>query len=208
MSNRKWTGQVWVLAAALVAAGVLAAPANASPIRFDNPAGPGHFVWGGVVGDFDRLLDIRSPASAQPAPATGPGVFSHTTTLPSVVGVGEAGDGLQLDATYSYYATGVDAGELIPSGLPWGAEGTVYFEGGYTNLPEGVETYLGMRFDLGGGYQHGWVGVVRTGPELDAFAWGYETEVGVPVPAGAPEPGTLALLAMGAVGVLRRRRGA
>ena len=94
----------------------------------------------------------------------------------------------------------------MASGLPRATLGCVYFEGGYTNLPEGVEPYLGIRFDLGGGYQHSWLGVVHTGPELDAFAWGYETEVGVPIPAGVPEPGTLAALAVGAAALLGRRR--
>ena len=65
-------------------------------------------------------------------------------------------------------------------GLPWGTVGCVYFDDGYTDLAEGAETYLGIRFDLGGGNQRGWLGVVRMGPELDALAWGYEMEPEVP----------------------------
>jgi hypothetical protein len=55
-------------------------------------------------------------------------------------------------------------------------------------LPEGVETYLGVSFDLGAGTQYGWIGVVRNAAMLDAFAWGYETDPGVPIAAGAWPP--------------------
>ncbi len=47
-----------------------------------------------------------------------------------------------------------------------------------------------------------WVRVVRTGMELDAFAWGYESEPGVSVAAGAgaevniPTASELGLFAM------------
>ena len=78
-------------------------------------------------------------------------------------------------------------------------------------LPEGQPAYLGVRFDQGAGWQYAWIGVVRnpdgTDPALvDAFAWGHETTPGVSIPAGAPEPASLALLAFGAVAALRRRR--
>lgn len=42
--------------------------------------------------------------------------------------------------------------------------------------------------------------------ELDAFAWGYETDPDVPIAAGIPEPGTLAALALGAAAALAGRR--
>ncbi len=77
----------------------------------------------------------------------------------------------------------------------------------------GVPSYMGVRFsfesassDTPTSYHYGWIGVVRVGTyDLDAFAWGYETEPGVPIIAGIPAPGTLAALAFGAV-VTRRGR--
>ena len=49
------------------------------------------------------------------------------------------------------------------------------------------------------GVHYGWVAVERDyGIWLDAFAWGYETEAGTPIQAGAvPAPGTLAALVFG-----------
>ncbi len=201
-------------AAALAAAAVIAAgtQAYASPVRFDNPAGAGHFDWNASAGH--EALNILDDAASQPS-----GVLFDVGTFVrySYPGYGETveagGPNRILGITISYYTrlSGVDAGELIPPGAPGASFGGAGFIDvtypGYEGslLSEGQQTYLGVRFDQGGGNQYGWIGVVRTGLELDAFAWGYETEVGVPVPAGAPEPGTLALLALGAGAALRRR---
>jgi len=197
-------------AAQALAAGVAIAggtQAYAVPVAHVNPPGAEHFDWGGAVGEPNWLLDILAPANVQPPGATAPGVFLHTNTVPSNVAGGGMDDMLQLDATYGIFAAGVDAGTIIPSGLPLGSQGYVQFYG-YSDLPEGQQTYLGVRFDLGSGDQYGWIGVVRTGPDLDAFAWGYETDPGVPIEAGAlvPEPGSLAMLAVGAAAMARRRR--
>ena len=82
---------------------------------------------------------------------------------------------------------------MIPTGNPWGYSGYSAYDGYPSNIPEGVAKYIGIRFDQGAGYQYGWIGVVRTGHELEAFAWGYETDPGVPIEAGAEsvEPGPI-----------------
>jgi len=193
---------------ALAAAAALAAGTStyATPVRFDNPVGVGHFDWPHDVGVVEKSLDISLPASAQP------GDHSAATSFAQILGGGVGtiygfGGGRSVQTTDGYVMVGVSAAELIPTpGTMW----SLY--GGYTHLPPGApllpenqETYLGVRFDLGGGSQYGWIGVIRTGIELDAFAWGYETEPGVPIPAGAPEPGSLALLAFGAAGLLTHR---
>jgi hypothetical protein len=101
-------------------------------------------------------------------------------------------DGQLLFSTYSihlYFSQGGDEGGNELS----------------SNFPSGVARYMGVRFNDVDGYHYGWISVVRNGLDLDAFAWGYETEPGVPIIAGIPAPGTLAALAFGAV-VTRRAR--
>jgi len=189
-------------AAALAAAAVIAAgtSAYATPVRHDNPPGAGHFDW-----TVDTTwLDITLPASSQPGVE-----FDETSVWQGGTSVG--GDHgtafkLQVGGVGDFFLVGVDAGVLIPSGTPWDRVGLIYYSGYGSELPEGQATYLGVQFDPGMGLQYGWIGVERTGLSVDAFAWGYETEVGVSIPAGAPEPGTLAMLALGALGVIRRRR--
>ncbi len=63
----------------------------------------------------------------------------------------------------------------------------------YNYVPEGVPAYLGTA--AGGSYctyynncQYGWIGVVRTGTELEAFAWGFESTPGTAINAGDPQP--------------------
>ena len=58
-------------------------------------------------------------------------------------------------------------------------------------------SYIGVRITLDDGVHYGWI---RGG------SWGYETSAGVPIAAGVPEPSSIALLALGAVPLLRRNR--
>lgn len=86
--------------------------------------------------------------------------------------------------------------------------------GGFTNLA-GTEArgFLGVRFLIGGQMKYGWIDVgVRPATTAAGsggiFFYGaaYESSGG-PIAAGAiPEPGTLAMLALGAAGILGRRR--
>ena len=191
-------------AAAAIAGGT---QAYATPVRFDNPAGAGHFDW---AASFFEVLDVTDPAAAQSGVFGAAGTF-YQYSLPGYdfVGAGNTGGELQVaGGINNIYLIGVAGGDAIPSGFTWLYYG--YIEAGNppaSLLPEGVATYLGVRFDPGDGLHYGWIGVTRTGLELDAFAWGYETDPGVPIAAGAvPEPGTLALLAFGAGAAATRRR--
>jgi hypothetical protein len=124
---------------------------------------------------------------------------------------------IQTDTGSYGFAWGLAAGQNIPDPAAlWdhtsygGSMGKVRDPAtGASLIPEGVPAYLGVRISNlagGAGWHYGWIGVIRTAGDLQAFAWGYETELGTPIAAGIPEPGTLAMLALGAVLVAGRRR--
>ena len=207
-------------AAALAAAAAIAAgtAAYAAPVRFDNPAhgDPGHFEWIGGTPDHAIALDMVFDAASQTGDWDSYSQFGQTNELDyrglsQVYAFGRQNhEGyVQVSGPFGDMLTGVDSGDLIPSGMLWTNSGNIWYggAGGYSYLLEGEQTYLGVRFPItvGGSDHYGWIGVVRTGQDLDAFAWGYETTPGVPIEAGIPEPGSLALLAVGAVAVLRKR---
>ena len=210
---------VLTAAASLAIALVITAPADAAPIRFDNPAGPGHFDWNGTSGQ--NFLDITLDATSQPGSSGAVGTFrrrdfvngteirgatSASQVQYSTLDGGSAGPG--------FFLAGVDLLSPIPSPVPvegFRVSGFIFrsnADPGFPefNLIEGDEKFLGVQFDLGSGIQYGWIGLVRTGQEVDAFAWGYETEPGVPIAAGVPEPGTWSLLILGSTALLRRRK--
>ncbi len=192
---------------ALAAASVIAAgtQAYAAPVRFDNPphGEPGHFHWLSAGPFTAHYLDITRPAAEQPGGLFENLSFAHTTYALG----GQVYSypyfylgGLQATGVYACCSQllGFNAGDVIPN-----PSGECYFGsdpfcfsprgvldyGGF-DFPEGVAVYLGTR--AGGNYcsfygtcQYGWIGVVRTGEELEAFAWGYESDLEVPVCAGA-----------------------
>ncbi len=190
---------------------VFTAAAGASPVYFDNPAGAGHFDWfgGGSIG-----LNVTLSAGEQTGIINEPATF-HQTNLAGYSNVsapfpgGTQQGAVQVYGSPEVFLPGLDLGELIPSGFAWSDFGlTNHPSFPDYHVPYDVPTYLGVSFDLGSGDQYAWIGVELSSTDntLDAFAWGYETEVGVPIAAGVPEPGTLALLAFGAGALLRRRR--
>ncbi len=194
---------------------ILAAPqAYGEPVWFENPTGEGHFEWFGGGGSDPIGLNVILPPDAQTGTINEPATF-HQVGLSDhseVIGPWFAGENqgrVQVGGDPELFLVGVDFGELIPSGFAWAEYGYTNYPGYESPLPYDVPTYLGVEFDLGSGWQYGWIGVEFSSADLtlDTFAWGYETEIGVPIPAGIPEPGTLGLLAIGAVALLGRRRG-
>ena len=89
--------------------------------------------------------------------------------------------------------------------------GTLAFRGGYGNdqwLDAGTG-FVGFRFNTGTGVQYGWVRITMTGSPLNSFtlvdyAW---ADAGENIVTGqVPEPGSLGLLALGALGLVAWRR--
>lgn len=218
-------------AKALAAAGALAAgtQAYATPVRFENPGN--QWDWGlGPQGPspgspfLDRqFLDITLPADQQVGaayPYASPG-WAYSASYSSFR------QEIYYDFTFNYVTSIYTYGgilindstlfaQALPAGTQIGGSGQSFYSlafiaqdyyGFHSDIPEGVQTYLGATIKINYQTHYGWIGVVRNGFELDTFAWGYETDPGVPVGAGVPEPNTLALLALGfvAAGAARRR---
>jgi hypothetical protein len=211
-------------AAAAIAAGT---QAYGEVVIFINPepGESGHFDWMYGPDDFPgtpaQWLDISSPSTDQGG-GVGPSsvgqlrffdfdnygssyFFNYATGGASVAAnvVYIGGEGPYID-TLAF-----DVGQMIDGDLTF--EPRSRHVHGFNNVPSisyfpsGVIKYMGVRFSDIDGNHYGWIGVVRNVSNLDAFAWGYETEPGVPIVAGIPAPGTLAALAFGAV-VTRRGR--
>lgn len=215
MNTSRRTRSFWGAATVLVVT-MIVTPAVADVIMFDNPPGQGHFDWiptTNQTGADAIWLDITLPASGQPGAIfeiTSFGQENFNDVASKILGGVVDQSDIQV-GNHSALAWASGLGELIPADPPPPEHGWVpnpFVESSRvgTNFIEGQEAYVGIRFDLGNGWQYGWIGVVKQGLFLDTFAWGYETEVGVPIAAGVPEPGTLALLALGAGTMFTRRR--
>jgi hypothetical protein len=214
----------------LAAAAALAAGTQAygEVVIFINPpeGEPGHFDWSWIQGPFpgtpEQWLDITRPSTDQDG-GLGPSSVGQAFGYGSGVSNLTLGGASVVAFQYPWggpYSTAMHSGETIDGGTGMfesHARHAVYVQSGYggdphlnSNFETGVPSYMGVRFIDVDGYQYGWIGVVRHGNDqygldFDAFAWGHETEPGVPIVAGIPAPGTLAALAFGAV-VTRRGR--
>jgi hypothetical protein len=93
------------------------------------------------------------------------------------------------------------------------------------NTMQSENAYIGVEFDIGGNTHFGWIQytgfyvaeftfISPDGPVtviganvLGGFidSWGYETEAGVPIVAGIPEPSSSALLLFGGIWLIGRR---
>jgi len=212
-ANAKAAGAL--AAGAAIAAGT---QAYATPVRFDNPAHgeAGHFHWAPLAAPESVWLGMSAPASAQtgwfPSVPYGYMGFVQQYLAPSGDVSVFARRGEFVRQQGSRLLEAFAAGQQIgPSSGNWQSTADVRDDGQDAFTP-GVPTYIALRLPLEYSFdlRYAWIGVIQDASThtLETFAWGYETEIGVPVFAGAPEPGSLALLAFGVAAVARRRRSA
>ena len=215
--NRGSKTRIGVLAAILSTFVVM--QAKAAIVSFQNPPGAGHYDWAPPAGTSQGVshwMDIAQPASAQPGDPFVESSFrqDNFSDLASKIGGGGSVivSEIQVGNNHPSLALASAFGEMIPAEAPlppnhgWAINPFTDHPSLGSNFVDGEQAYLGVRFDLGSGWQYGWIGVVKNGIALDAFAWGYETEPGVPIAAGIPEPTTLALFALAAGSLVIRRK--
>lgn len=206
-------------AAAAIAAAT--AGSGAEAIRFDNTT---NYAW--LFSTLDLTLSAQDQTAGGVGDVTGTSIymdyFGDYFPMFTYGHTYASGTGAEVFSTGAY-ATPLDAGTLIDGSLMGGSfsqganfEFSFYacdypdyvncYSGNRGLLPEGQDTYLGVRLSISGELHYGWIGVNRSGAILDVFAWGYETQAGVGIGAGAPAPGPLSLLALGAAGALSRKK--
>ena len=105
---------------------------------------------------------------------------------------------------------GASAGDfsMLASGYSIGAAGGFGPYRGWAGLTD-QSGHIGVKFTIGAGTHYGWMHAsVDEGGILTIFSWAYEDVPGESIAAGAtiPEPGSLSLLALGAAGLMTRRR--
>lgn len=209
-----------VLAATIAAASVT----SAGPVRFENTTG---YEWRYSV--LDLTLAAEDQIGGTRYDVTGSSLylyFDESDFYPYRYSFEYElkGDGAELWISgRNRFANPFDAGQTIGPGMAggeWDQRSTVTGLSAYYDyngdhewhreqiglLPDGTPTYIGARLTIDNSLHYGWVGLTSTLGRIDVFAWGYETEAGVPVQAGVPTPGGLGVLALGAVGALSRKR--
>ena len=106
------------------------------------------------------------------------------------------------------FEIGADSGD--DSWMEWFGDGVGYdnlitcLSGGCVGRFREQRAYMGVEFDIDGSMHYGWIDLyIGWGTGWgQIYGWGYETEPGVSIAAGAvaiPEPATASLLAIGAI---------
>lgn len=211
---------ITIVILAVGAVAIAARPTYAEVIFFNNPdpGEPGHFAWRSDADPSDPSiwLDITRSSTDQEGLATPSSVGQRVVSFAGkneFVTVSQTFGGASV--AFEFYPHGLltkslPDGTVVDDQLAFHSSVAHWAEVGppflfFSSFDEGVRGYVGVRFTDIDGDHYGWIDVVREGLDLNAFAWAYETEPGVPITI-IPAPGTLLALVVGAAVTRRRRR--
>lgn len=167
--------------------------------RYPNTPNPTGVIW-----QANMNPAVGTQATNTVAGYSGP-FIRYAQALPSGFSIGST---LAGGNSWSTTATQVTLGSRYRS------NGTLNYYGGFTTtVAPGTPAFAGFRFNSGGQTFYGWI-QLSVGPgSIDFISAAYENVAGQTILAGAaavPEPGSLALLALGAAGaagvVINKRR--
>ena len=226
VNKKRWA--MYAAGAAVAAfSGAQTAEADITHVVLDNDAGEGIV---GVLGNVSFTLDNGSTLNFANQSYTYPG---YPTTFAAGVGVDQADGGIGGGVAalsipgVGLYGSNVSSGVNI-STLNFQVQDLVYVAyasgGPNSGFDAGVEGFTAFSFN--NGTQFGWARLTfdetaATDTDINTFVvneFAYTTapehqitvgqteSVGGPKPTGVPEPTSLGLLALGAVGVLANRR--
>lgn len=201
-------GRCAALAAAGVGAGIVAAPQTADaaiiwsgPVNINVPT-----TTSGVYLNVVTGVNATSPASVpgwdvNPWGSSNLFFFNPTNPAGGVYSRGGATAGV----------ANLPAGYLIDASNPWVGT-SMSTDAGWSAIVNSSNNLVGFRFQDeadGNAIKYGWMRISLSGTLISqpraVVEYAYESVAGVGIPAGAPEPTSLALLALGALGLIRRR---
>lgn len=199
------------LLAATPCLGVIAVTWLESPIILQSPLLP---IYNAVDMNTDSIADITFLANGHFVGARAEGDNQYLI-WPS----GGSNIGGDIEPLLAAFEIGPNSGNDL--WIDWFGDGEGFDNlitclegsGGYTCVGRfaGQHAYMGVEFDIEGATHYGWIDllVASGNPYAEIYGWGYETEPGVGILAGAeavPEPATTVLLTVGGLVLALRRK--
>lgn len=173
-------------------------------------------------GIMDFTINYRYPNTS-----SGSGVIWQANLNP-FLGTQATNGAVSYQGAFIRYAFALSNGTIINAASPFSTVtqvtlGSRYLSGGVPNyyggfaaggpngsVPPGTFAFAGFRFTAADGTHFGWLNLAVNAGVIDFVSAAFDSTPGMAIAAGVPEPSTMAMLALGAVGVLgmaiKRRR--